>query len=285
MTVDEWLTTLQHDLLDPRAHRHELQELAEALREAADELGERAACQAFGDPAEVARQLNSGSPAEAPDHRPLVGSPLGINPTTIGSRVASAFDPADSRILVPHMMGLGWQVNLGAVAARLHLVEPDQLDEDVLAALDDRTLTMASATACLPALLGLALLPVGMGQQRLPNQWPLFGPPHGWVEPLTGQWPLIAMALFSIGLAVLPRRLGASQLWSLLLLVVATMLSVTCCGTIAMQVFGGDRPIGWVGLPVMALSAAMGLAQGVILLRHGARAAAREHDRSHSTRS
>lgn len=284
MTVDEWIRRLTDDLLDPRSCRREVDELSAALREAADELGEQAACEAFGDPAEAARQLNQSAPAEPVGATRLVGSPVGVNPVTIGSRIASAFDPADPRILVPHTFGLGWQINLGAVAARLHLVDPDQLDEDVLGALDGRALDRGAVLASLPALAGLCLLPVGMGQDRLPNHWPLFGPPDGWVTPLSGQWMLIMMAAACLALAFLPRRLGASQLWSMLLLVVATMLSVTCCGVMAMQVFGGERPIGWLMFPIMLASTAAALAQGVVLLRTGARAAARTRQAS-TTRS
>ncbi|MEL4504243.1 hypothetical protein AAEX63_03580 [Luteococcus sp. H138] len=279
-TIDDWLAAVRADLLEPHAHRAELAELVDALREAADELGEQAACEAFGDPAEVARQLNQQTPTEPAGANRLVGSPVGVNPITMPSRLASAFDPADSRILVPHALGLGWQVNLGAVATRLHLVEPDQLDEDVLDALDEQTLTRGAVAASIPALLGLALLPFGIGQERLPNHWPLFGPPDGWVTPITGQWLPILLTLGAIGLAFLPRRLGASQLWRMLLLVIASMLSVTMAGVIGMQVFGGSRPIGWLLLPVMLAATGAALAQGVVLLRAGARAAARTHEPS-----
>lgn len=280
-TIDDWLTAVRAELLQPQTHRAELAELADALREAADELGEAAACEAFGKPAEIARQLNSHAPVEAPAES-LVGSPLGINPTTIHHRIADTFNPADSRILVPHVLGVGWAVNLGAVAARLHLIDPDTMDEDVLNALDDRALTRGAVAASIPALLGLGLLPFGAGKERLPNHWPLVGPPDGWVTPVSGQWMVILLALACIGLAFLPRRLGASQLWSMLLLVLATMLAVTSCAVIAMQVFGGDRPIGWVVFVVMLLSAGAALAQGVSLLRTGARAAARNpHTPSH----
>lgn len=275
MTVEEWLARLNAELLDPRASRREVDELTGALQEAADELGEAAACEAFGDPAQIARQLNEHSPAEPAGATRMIGSPVGLNPLTIHSRMASAFDPADARILVPHTLGLGWQVNLGAVAARLHLLDPDQLDEDVLGALDERALTTSGVAAALPAVAGLALLPFGLGQERLPNHWPLFGPPDGWVTPIAGQWMPITMALACIAMSFLPRAFGASQLWRLLLLVIASMLSVTCCGVVTMQVFGGYRPIGWLILPLMLLSCVAALAQGVLLLRHGARAASR----------
>lgn len=275
MTVDEWLHRLSDDLLDPRANRREVDELSVALREAADELGEPAACEAFGDPAATARRLNTHAPSEAVGAGRMVGSPMGLNPLTVHKRLASAFDPADPRILVPHALGLGWAVNLGAVATRLRLIDPDTMDEDVLCALDERALRTAGVAAALPAVASLALLPFGVGQERLPNHWPLFGPPDGWVTPISGQWMPITMALACIALSFLPRAFGASQLWRLLLLVIASMLSVTCCGVIAMQVFGADRAIGWLMLPLMLLSCAAALAQGVLLLRHGARAAAR----------
>lgn len=279
MTIETWLATVHDELLDPRAHREELAELAEGLREAADEMGEEAACEAFGDPVEVARQLNVRAPITTHNGvRQLVGSPAGINPATIHRRLASTFDPADSRILVPHVLGVGWSVNLGAVAARMHLIEPDHLDEDVLNALDRRTLDFSAALVAIPALGTFLLLPFGLGQERLPNHWPLFGPPDGWVTPITGQWSSIAMTLIALAMAVVPRWTGTSQFWRLLLSLAATMLAVTACGVTAMQVFGGDRAIGWVVLPVMCVATLASMAQGVALVRLGARAAARTHN-------
>ncbi len=52
--------------------------------------------------------------------------------TGIGRRMAGTFDPADSRILVPRVVGLGWDFNMGAIAARLGLLRPDDMDQDTL---------------------------------------------------------------------------------------------------------------------------------------------------------
>lgn len=275
--IDEWVGELRANLVDPRAHAAEIAELREALQEAADELGEEAACQAFGRPSETADEWNHRPTPVSPNAQParrLVGSPIGVNPATITTRIADTFDPADPRILVPHVLGVGWSVNLGALAVRLGLITPDQLDEDVMGALTARHFLPATAAACLPALGALALLPFGLGQERLPNEWPLYGPPDGWVTPISGQWMVIAIAIGAIALATLPGRLGASQLWRLLLLIVATMLAISSCGVIAMQVFGGDRPIGSLLFIVMLVASAASLAQGVLLLRAGARTAA-----------
>jgi len=38
--------------------------------------------------------------------------------------------PADDRIIVPHALGMGWAINLGAVAVRLGVLQPDDADEE-----------------------------------------------------------------------------------------------------------------------------------------------------------
>lgn len=272
--VDAWLLQVRDELPNPRAHRQQLDELAESLREAADEMGAEQACAAFGDPAAVARQLAAEHPEAA---APLVGSPLGLNPATIHRRLADMFNPADSRLLVPAVAGIGWTVNLGALAVRLHLEEPDVLDHDVMDALDEPPLRTAAVAVTLVALGTVALLPFGLGQERLPNHWPLVGPPDGWVRPLTGQWMQLVIAVTAVALAWLPGRLGASQLWRVLLLVTGMMLATTGTGVTALQVFGHDAPVGWLIFPLMLTAAAAAMAVGVGLLRAGARRAARRH--------
>ena len=38
------------------------------------------------------------------------------------------WSPRDPRILMPRIWGIGWDINFGAVAVRLHLIEPDSED-------------------------------------------------------------------------------------------------------------------------------------------------------------
>lgn len=41
------------------------------------------------------------------------------------------FDPESPRLFVPRSFGWGWELNLGAVAAKLGLIRPDDTVEDL----------------------------------------------------------------------------------------------------------------------------------------------------------
>lgn len=45
------------------------------------------------------------------------------------------WDPSDPRIFVPRAIGLGWDVNLGAIAVKLGWLREDDLDDDVISAI------------------------------------------------------------------------------------------------------------------------------------------------------
>ncbi len=73
---------------------------------------------------------------EAPDtartgsrHASFHGVPIDFTRPT-AERVASTWwNPRDERIFVPRVFGLGWALNVGAVAVKLGLIEPDAEDE------------------------------------------------------------------------------------------------------------------------------------------------------------
>ena len=57
--------------------------------------------------------------------RRLFGIPVGA-PWGSGSRIAlRGFEPENPHLLVPRAVGIGWDLNLGAVAVRLGLIRPD----------------------------------------------------------------------------------------------------------------------------------------------------------------
>ncbi len=56
------------------------------------------------------------------------------------------WDPADPRIFVPRAIGLGWDINFGAIAVKLGWIREDDLDDHVIAAIPER-FTAAAETA------------------------------------------------------------------------------------------------------------------------------------------
>lgn len=150
MTIDEYLTKVRSALTHHAAHAG-LEDLRAALVEAAATNGETAACEAMGDPVEFAAQLDAEFTADQPDEfdppraSHLFGIPWNLSVTADWWR--RLFNPADERIIVPHAFGLGWAINLGAVAVRLGAIQPDDVDDEVLAELRPRDAAVPLAIA------------------------------------------------------------------------------------------------------------------------------------------
>lgn len=66
---------------------------------------------------------------------------------------ASLWNMDDPRILQPHLLGFGWSINWAAVATKLGIVRPDDIDGEVISEIPARTL---QATAFLPAAVTVA---------------------------------------------------------------------------------------------------------------------------------
>ena len=66
---------------------------------------------------------------------------------------ASLWNMNDPRILQPHLLGFGWSVNWAAVATKLGIVRPDDIDGEVVSEIPARAL---QATAFLPAAVTVA---------------------------------------------------------------------------------------------------------------------------------
>lgn len=66
---------------------------------------------------------------------------------------ASLWNMNDPRILQPHLLGFGWSVNWAAVATKLGIVRPDDIDGEVISEIPVR---MLQATAFLPAAVTVA---------------------------------------------------------------------------------------------------------------------------------
>ncbi len=138
MTIDDYLSQVTAALRVPAAQAG-IEDLREALRERAAVVGEAAACNDFGTPQAYAADLDAAFASEEPDDfdPPPAQVFLDVpgNWSLDGSWWRRLFNPADPRIVVPHVFGWGYAVNLGAVAVRLRLLRPDDVDTDTLAEL------------------------------------------------------------------------------------------------------------------------------------------------------
>ena len=138
----------------------------------------------------------------------MLGVPTALSPRGLVHRAARSFSPADP-LLVPRAYGIGWDVNLGALAVRAGLAHPDDLDDDL-----DLAPAQMTALSLVPALLALGVAATG-------THWAPRGPRQGRAgrAPADGRGPAVALlppalaaaalgAVDVLGGASLPQRLG-----------------------------------------------------------------------------
>ncbi|WP_432558485.1 DUF5808 domain-containing protein [Granulicoccus sp. GXG6511] len=96
---------------------------------------------------------------------------------------ARLWAPADPRLFVPRSLGIGWDLNVGALAVRLGWLRPDDADADVFAAIPagvraaQRAVPVALAALSVPAAIGL-----WRQGRRLPTNFDAAGRVNRWVD-------------------------------------------------------------------------------------------------------
>ena len=178
----------------------------EALEPAATPDDVRTFVVRLGEPATYAASLRDairgGSPGVgADDSDPqgrILGMPYDLRLPTEGRVAARWWNPADPRVIMPKVFGMGWTVNFGAIAVRLQLIEPDS--EDV-----------PFATTPDGALQAALLVPVGLTgallgsylalRERLPSTLPTHWNAFGVADGFSGQASAFAIVF---ALAALP---------------------------------------------------------------------------------
>jgi hypothetical protein len=94
------------------------------------------------------------------------------------------WNPADPRVLVPRMFGLGWTVNLGAVAVQLGLMRPDDWDDESLDTVDPELLAVLRYA---PVVWAAAAVALSVRTWRrgvpVPTHWGRGGTPDRWSSP------------------------------------------------------------------------------------------------------
>ncbi len=127
----------------------------------------------------------------------VLGVPYGAVPPGEDENAARWWDPRSSRIFVPRMLGIGWDINYGALAVKLHLIDPDSEDEPFHEVPDWVHLVGLAIPVVLTVLL---VVFVSVFAPRLPEQLPLHWDIRGHVDRWGGFWEAFGLPLFlSIG--------------------------------------------------------------------------------------
>ena len=153
---------------------------AEALADLSDLLASGVTPGELGSPAHYAAALalaptapNRDTPRSTPR---LLGVPFAASRSPL-------WNPGDPHLLLPRRFGLGWTLNLGAVAVKLGWLRPDDADLDVLSAAPLAAWVGSSLipAACEAVTLGACItawrravdgqLPANAGSDGRPNFW------------------------------------------------------------------------------------------------------------------
>ena len=132
----------------------------------------------------------------------LLGVPYELRLPTAERTALRWWDPMNPNVLVPRVFGVGWALNLGAVAVKLGLIKPD--DEDVpFGSVPDRWLAVS---AVLPVLVAVALVTLvtlyqGVLPARVAVHWGISGSPDAFDS--KGSALVMPAIMTLIGLAIL----------------------------------------------------------------------------------
>lgn len=91
---------------------------------------------------------------------------------------ASWWNPTDPRLLTPRVIGLGWDLNFGALAVRAGLIEPDAEDVPFESTPDAAFVAALAVPVVTTAALAAASVAVGRRlPATLPSHWDITGTP------------------------------------------------------------------------------------------------------------
>lgn len=258
------------------ADRHlALEALSAQLKELADAGIDP--LEAIGDPVEYATELMD---ALADDSSPkgarwrFLGVPFETRGPVDAEVRARIWDPSNPRLFMPRLFGLGWSLNLGAVAVRAGLIRPDDTDDDVLDRIPERDLLVARAVPMVIAVATAAAL--AFVWSRLPAEVSSGFDAGGRSRGEASKWTLLAAVALGTGPAVWVQQKRVPVEDRLVRAASATSLATISAGIVAATVADARRPGGRWGLLVPAslpVAVAASLAVVVGPLRSGLRRA------------
>ncbi|MET8579018.1 DUF5808 domain-containing protein [Streptomyces sp. NPDC005012] len=241
-----------------------------ALRAQLDEFREAGLDPAsvLGSPAEYAAQLVEALSEERPAGEArwrLLGLPVETRGPVDAEVRSRVWDPADPRLIVPRLFGLGWRVNLGAFAVRLGLIRPDDMGHDVLEGIPARNLRLARSVPLVIA--GATVAATAFTWRSLPRTVASGFGPGGRARGRTSRTSVLGMVAIGAVPALWSQRPAVTTEEALVRAATATSLAVLSASVVAATVadarHAGDR---WGLLTAGAVPVAALASTGVVLL-------------------
>lgn len=127
--------------------------------------------EALGTPEDYAGELLDALASDATADEPhlrVLGLPVetrGLVSAKVRSRI---WNPESPRLVVPRLLGVGWTLNLGALAVKLRLIRPDDATSEVLDQIPNRTVRAAQFAPLLVA--GATAGALALAWKTMPNR-------------------------------------------------------------------------------------------------------------------
>lgn len=177
----EYLAAVRAALADvpARDRREVIAELeanlsADVERRGGNQAALAAALADLGEPEEYAAAVREALGVAAGSPQPqgrFLGMPYEFRSPTTARVMERLWNPSNPQIFMPRLWGMGWAINFGAIAVRLGLMRPDDVEQQPFENLSARALSLAIAV---PATLGAVVLAVAIAfWNRLPAEVPM----------------------------------------------------------------------------------------------------------------
>ncbi|MER5478770.1 DUF5808 domain-containing protein [Streptomyces sp. NPDC002734] len=222
----------------------------------------------LGSPAEYAAQLvealSEDHPAGEARWR-VLGLPVETRGPVNAEVRSRVWNPADPRLVVPRLFGLGWSLNLGAFAVRLGLIRPDDMGHDVLEGIPARNLRLARSVPLVIA--GATAAATAFTWRSLPRTVASGFGPGGRARGRASRTSILGMVAIGAVPALWSQRPAVATEEALVRAATATSLAVISASAVAATVadarHAGDR---WGLLTAGAVPVAALASMGVVLL-------------------
>lgn len=262
MTITNYLTVLDHALKEAkipiRQRKVVLAENGSLLAELTDLEAELGSPEQYA--AAIIAELEADVISPNDSRWVIAGIPVDLSGLFRPEAYQRIFDPSDNRILLPRLFGLGWTVNLGAIAVKCGLIRADDLDADVVAAIPPEV--KQGLTVVPYALTTANLLLLVRHWRDLPEKvhsnWTLGGKPRGNPSP---KKLLIPFLIFNSCGAMIATRKRTEPIGAA---VGTALASITLGQTWA--VINASRGKNRPGVAVIAGIAAGGIAAATMIL-------------------
>lgn len=255
--------------------RRTLLALSAQLKELAETGGDPVST--LGDPATYAAHLLEALLEEPPADNArwrILGFPVETRGPLSAEVRSRTWDPANPRLFVPRLLGIGWSLNLGAVAVRMGLIRQDDIDDDVLTCIPKRDLRLAQVVPMVIA--GATATALALTWRTLPpnvaSGFGIDGIPRGEAS----RWTLTGAVALGVGPALWAQPSDLPIEDRLVRSAIATSLATISAGVVAATIAQAENPGGRWGLlmlPTIPVAVGTSLAVIVAPLRSGLRRA------------